>query len=218
MATMGRPRTFDRDSALTQAMHLFWEHGFDATSLAQLKEGLGGGISAPSFYAAFGSKEALFQEAVARYLATHGQVTACLHDPALPPREAIETALRRSAAMQCEPGHPRGCMVSLGVMGASSPANAAVAHPLFESRARTSAGIADCVRRGVATGELGADTDTQALATVFDSFLTGLATLARDGAGAPRLDAAVTQVMLLWDARRIAGKPPKNQPARKNTS
>ena len=214
MATMGRPRTFDRDSAVTQAMHLFWEHGFDATSLAQLKEGLGGGISAPSFYTAFGSKEALFQESVARYLATHGQVTACLHDPALPPREAIETALRRSAAMQCQPGHPRGCMVSLGVMSAPSPANATVAHPLFESRARTSAGIADCVRRGVATGELKTDTDTQALATAFDSFLTGLSTLARDGASASRLDAAVTQAMVLWDTARIARRPRGKQPAK----
>ena len=218
MATMGRPRTFDRDAAVTQAMHLFWEHGFDATSLAQLKEGLGGGISAPSFYAAFGSKEALFQESVARYLETHGQVTACLHDPALPPREAIETALRRSAAMQCEPDHPRGCMVSLGVMSAPSPANAAVAHPLHDSRARTSAGIAACVQRGVATEELKPDTDTQALATVFDSFITGLATLARDGASGSRLDAAVTQVMLLWDGARIARKPTVVRPARRTTS
>ena len=37
MAQMGRPRTFDRDRAITEAMHLFWEHGYDATSLAQLK-------------------------------------------------------------------------------------------------------------------------------------------------------------------------------------
>lgn len=59
MAQMGRPRTFDRDQAVEQAMHLFWQHGYDATSLSQLKAGLGGGISAPSFYAAFGSKDAL---------------------------------------------------------------------------------------------------------------------------------------------------------------
>ena len=97
-------------------------------------------------------------------------------------------------------------------MSAPSPANVAVAHPLLESRARTSAGIAACVRRGVSTGELKTDIDTQALATVFDSFLTGLATLARDGASGASLDAAVTQVMVLWDANRIAinrvGKQP----------
>lgn len=84
MAQMGRPRNFDRDQAVEQAMHLFWQHGYDATSLAQLKAGLGGGISAPSFYAAFGSKEALFDECVQRYLATYAQVTECLWDEALP--------------------------------------------------------------------------------------------------------------------------------------
>lgn len=212
MATMGRPRNFDRDRAVDQAMCLFWEHGFDATSLAQLKEGLGGGITAPSFYAAFGSKEALFREAVDRYMATHGRVTACLHDLAMPPRLAIETALRRSVAMQCEPGHPRGCMVSLGVMSAPSPSNAAVAQPLHDARAIVRAGILACVRRGVAMGELRADIDTEALATVFDSFLTGLSTLARDGADGARLDAAVTQVMLVWDASRLV-KSRKRKPA-----
>lgn len=211
MATMGRPRKFDRDMAVDQAMRLFWEHGFDATSLAQLKEGLGGGISAPSFYAAFGSKEELFRESVVRYMATYGQVTACLHDPAMPPRAAIETALRRSAAMQCGPDHPRGCMVSLGVMSAPSLHNAAIARPLHDARALTRAGIADCVRRGVATGELRADTDTEALATVFDSFLTGLSTLARDGASEAQFDAAVTQVMLVWDAARLV-KRSKRRP------
>lgn len=102
-------------------MHLFWQHGYDATSLSQLKAGLGGGISAPSFYAAFGSKDALFQECVQRYLATFAQVTECLWDDSLPPRQAIETALRQSARMQCEEGHPKGCMVALGVMSAPSP-------------------------------------------------------------------------------------------------
>lgn len=53
-------------------MHPFWQHGYDATSLSQLKAALG--ISAPSFYAAFGSKENLFQETIALYLKTLGTV------------------------------------------------------------------------------------------------------------------------------------------------
>ena len=133
-------------------MHLFWQHGYDATSLAQLKAGLGGGISAPSFYAAFGSKEALFDECVQRYLATFAQVTECLWDETLPPRQAIETALRQSARMQCEDGHPKGCMVTLGVMSAPSPENARVAEALTQSRARTRAGIVACVERGMSAG------------------------------------------------------------------
>ncbi|OZI19208.1 TetR family transcriptional regulator [Bordetella genomosp. 9] len=202
MAIMGRPRTFDRDQAVEQAMHIFWEHGYESTSLAQLKAGMGKGISAPSFYAAFGSKEALFQECARRYLATYAQVTECLWDDSLSPRDAIETALRRSAKMQCERGHPKGCMAGLGAMSATSPENAEVTAPLTRSRARTRAGIGACVQRGVDSGELRPDTDVRGLATVFDAFLTGLSTLARDGVRHAVMDAAVSRIMSAWDASK----------------
>lgn len=203
MAQMGRPRTFDRNQAIEQAMHLFWEHGYESTSLSQLKAGIGGGISAPSFYAAFGSKEALFQEAVQRYLDTFAQVTECLWDDTLAPRAAIELALRRSAAMQCEPAHPKGCMVALGVMSAPTPENSRVTEKLTLSRARTRAGFIACVERGLASGELQADTDARALAAVFDSFLLGLSTLARDGVPHTVFEAAITGIMGVWEVSAI---------------
>lgn len=196
MAQMGRPRQFDRDAALAKAMHLFWQNGFEATSLSQLKAELG--ISAPSFYAAFGSKEALFQETVALYLNSHGTVMDCLWDPRLAPRVAIELALRSSARMQGETGHPSGCMVALGAASAGMPGNAGVIAPLTAARARNRAGILACVQRGVERRELPAATDAAALAGVFESFLLGLSTLARDGATQQAMDEAVTQVMQLW--------------------
>ncbi|PRA31463.1 TetR/AcrR family transcriptional regulator [Pseudomonas poae] len=199
MAQMGRPRNFDRDHAVDQALHLFWQHGYDATSLAQLKAGLGGGISAPSFYAAFGSKEALFDECVQRYLATYAQVTECLWDETLPPRQAIETALRQSARMQCEDGHPKGCMVTLGVMSAPSPENARVADALTQSRLRTRAGMVACVERAMRAGQLQDSVDPAVMATVFDSFLQGVSILARDNVPHSVIDAAITQVLMTWD-------------------
>lgn len=207
MAQMGRPRTFDRDAAVEQALHLFWNQGYESTSLSQLKAAMGGGISAPSFYAAFGSKEALFQACMAHYLATYAQVTECLWDTVMPPRDALATALRRSARMQCEEGHPRGCLVALGAMSAPSPGLAHVTAPLTRSRARTRAGIKACVERGIAQGELVPHVDAQALSTVFDSFLLGLTTLARDGVDFAVMDAAITHVMGMWDLPRIARHP-----------
>jgi AcrR family transcriptional regulator len=204
MARTGRPRAFDRDDAVDQAMQLFWQHGYDSTSLALLKAELGGGISAPSFYAAFGSKEALFDECVQRYLTTFAQVTECLWDETLPPRQAIETALRQSARMQCEDGHPKGCMVTLGVMSAPSPENAHVAQALTHSRARTRAGIVACVERGVSEGMLAEDTNGAAMATVFDSFLQGISILARDDTPIESIDAAITQVMRTWDVAAVS--------------
>ncbi|WP_338107398.1 TetR/AcrR family transcriptional regulator [Janthinobacterium lividum] len=201
---MGRPRTFDRQAAVEQAMFLFWQQGYESTSLSQLKASLGGGISAPSFYAAFGSKEALFREAAQCYLDTFARVTECLWDDSLAPRAAIELALRQSASMQSEPGHPPGCMVALGCMSAPTAEHTAVAAPLTQSRARTRAGFVHCVERGMASGDLSGDMDAVALASVFDSFLSGVAIQARDGVGYAVFDSAITQIMRVWDANRLA--------------
>ncbi|MCF5027144.1 TetR/AcrR family transcriptional regulator [Pseudomonas lurida] len=216
MAQMGRPRTFDREQAVDQALHLFWQHGYDATSLAQLKASLGGGISAPSFYAAFGSKEALFDECVQRYLATYAQVTECLWDESLPPRLAVETTLRQSVRMQCEDGHPKGCMVALGVMSAPSPENARVAQGLTQSRLRTRAGLVACVERAMRTGQLPGTVNPTVMATVFDSFLQGVSILARDNVPHATLDAAISQLLLTWDIAASTAPPIRPDSAAEN--
>src|SRR6202035_3596322 len=70
MAIIGRPRGFDRDAALEAAMVLFWRKGFAAASMNDLCDAMS--IRSPSLYAAFGSKEALYLEAVERYVRTIG--------------------------------------------------------------------------------------------------------------------------------------------------
>jgi len=62
---MGRPRTFDMDQALDQALQVFWEKGYEGTSIADLTEAMG--VNPPSLYAAFGNKEKLFKKALDRY-------------------------------------------------------------------------------------------------------------------------------------------------------
>ena len=54
----GRPKVFDRDAALDKAMKLFWQHGYEATSLADLVEATG--AKAPTLYAEFTNKEGYF--------------------------------------------------------------------------------------------------------------------------------------------------------------
>ncbi len=197
MPRTGRPRGFDRDEAVQQAMRLFWEHGYESTSLAQLKAAMGG-ISAASFYAAFGSKEALFREAVGRYLATYGQVMAPLADPAIPQRRAVEQCLRASAHMQTDPAHPLGCLLVLSTVMCSLESRHLQA-ALAAERDRNRAGLRACVQRAIETGELRPGTNALGLATVLDAFLTGLSVEARDRVPAASLDAAITELMRLWD-------------------
>ena len=70
MARRRSPRGFDREEALRRAMDVFWSLGYEGATLTDLQEAMGG-ITAPSFYAAFGSKENLFREAVELYIETH---------------------------------------------------------------------------------------------------------------------------------------------------
>jgi AcrR family transcriptional regulator len=70
----GRPPAFDRDTVLERAMHVFWTAGYDGASIPMLTEAMG--ISAQSLYAAFGSKEALYREAIGFYGATIGGYAA----------------------------------------------------------------------------------------------------------------------------------------------
>lgn len=199
----GRPRQFDRDDAVIRAMHLFWENGYDSTSLAMLKASIGSGITAPSFYAAFGSKEALFNEVVSCYLKTHARVTESLWDAGVPARQALETALTNSARMQYGSDHPRGCMVALSAMFTCSAENRHILMPLEASRRRTREGIVHCIKRGISSGELTDNDDTVALAVSFDSFLLGISTLARDDVPLAAVERAIIHIMGLWDSSRV---------------
>jgi TetR/AcrR family transcriptional repressor for divergent bdcA len=198
MARTGRPRGFDRDEAVTQAMHLFWEYGFEGTSLDQLRRAMGG-ISSASFYAAFGSKEALYRETLDAYLRGHGMVMAALRDESLAPRERLERALRQSAVMQTEADHPTGCMVALSATICS--ADASIIRSLTAAeRAANREAIRACIDAAIADGTLRADTDPVGLAALFGGLLVGLSIQARDGVSGEQLDAAVTQVLTAWDA------------------
>ncbi|MEV7424647.1 TetR/AcrR family transcriptional regulator [Streptomyces sp. NPDC091212] len=199
MARTGRPRQFDPLEATDAALRLFWQYGYESTSVAQLRGAMG--ISVASFYAAFSSKDQLFDAVVQRYLSTFGQVTAIATDQDLPPREAVERTLRQSVHMQTDPSHPSGCLVALAeTTGASE--NQRVRDLLADRRAWDRRNIEACVERGVVLGDLSAGTDAGALAAVFHSFLLGVSTQARDGLPAETLDAAVTHVMRVWDSAR----------------
>ena len=90
MAERGRPRGFDRDKALRRAMELFWRHGYEGVSMADLTAAMG--IAAPSLYAAFSSKEALFRAVIVvlteRITAELTEVVSGCTDPV----DAVRTA------------------------------------------------------------------------------------------------------------------------------
>jgi AcrR family transcriptional regulator len=197
MTDRGRPRSFDRGVALRRAMELFWAKGYDGTSLSDLTAAMG--INSPSLYAAFGSKEALFGEAVRLYGETEGgRVWACLKE-APTAREAIARMLRASAEDFTRARKPRGCLIVLGALNADE-ANEAVCRELQRQRAQNVDLLRRCLERGVAEGELPSALDTQAIAMFYATVQHGMSIQARDGASRKALIVVAECAMAAWDS------------------
>lgn len=180
MRQIGRPREFDRDEALQRAMQLFWAQGYEGTTLADLQKAMGG-ITAPSFYAAFGSKEDLFREAVELYKQTTGTPIMKALSEGPTARASMEAMLEIAAESVCRRGNPRGCMMVHGALNCA-PANKGVEGFLREQRGIREKAIRDRLRRGIAEGDLPASTDVSALVSFYTSIVDGMAIRARDGA------------------------------------
>jgi len=193
----GRPREFDRDAALMKAMELFWARGYEGATLTDLQKFMGG-ITAPSFYAAFGSKEKLFREAVELYHKTEGvvMVKALMEGPTA--RTSVEGLLRAVAGSFSQTGKPHGCLVVLGAINCI-PGNKSVEDFMCEQRALREKFMRQRLRRGVAEGDLPRTTDTNALASFYTIVIDGMAIRARDGASRKALRAIVDLAMAAWD-------------------
>src|SRR5437879_5569396 len=108
---MGRPRAFDAEHALDEAMEVFWRHGYEGATIAQLTEAMG--INPPSLYAAFGSKEGLLKAALDRYTARRDAfMVEILSAPTA--RETAERMLMGIADSQTDPANPPGCLLIQG--------------------------------------------------------------------------------------------------------
>lgn len=196
MAGRGRPRRFDRDAALRTAMRLFWEHGYEGTSLSVLTSAMG--ITPTSLYAAFGSKESLFREAVEAYNAAEGSPTGeAMRSPTA--RGAVEEMLRANADAYVDPDTPPGCMVVLSGINLSE-GHEAVGDYLAELRRQDRAAVRARIVQGVEDGDLPAEADADALADYAMTVLHGLSVQARDGAGRESVHAVIDAAMAGWDA------------------
>ncbi|WP_345453936.1 TetR/AcrR family transcriptional regulator [Nocardioides marinquilinus] len=161
----GRPRSFDRDTALAVAVEQFWRHGYDETSIASLTAAMG--VTPPSLYAAFGDKHRLFEEASALYFArTCEGVDRAMALPGA--RDAVARMLDDTARAHAAPGTPPGCMLL------TEPRLAA-------QRDAVQATIVERLDRGVRDGDLPPGTDTTALARFLVAVMRGMSGHARDG-------------------------------------
>jgi AcrR family transcriptional regulator len=186
----GRPREFDIDKALERAMGLFWRQGYEGTSLADLTRELG--VTRPSLYAAFGSKEALFLRALDLYEARAGYRQAALTAPTA---EGYARALLEGAAdLHGDKNNPPGC---LGVQSAlaCAPQSNAVRNELARRRKVGESIIRDRLKRFKLKGDLPPQADPADLARYLSIVIYGITVQAAGGATRRELR-RVTQIAL----------------------
>ncbi len=205
MATRGRPRTFDPDTALRQELAVFWERGYEGTSLNDLAEAMG--IASASIYACFGSKENLFRQVMALYGTTSGGSPrrALREEPTA--RAAIHAMLRATADEITRSDAPHYCMLIL-----AAPTGAVENHAVREFLADIRRGMflenRDRLARGVADGDLAvSEAALDAIARYYTTVVQGLSIQARDGATRAELETVITCAMAAWDTLVSAPSP-----------
>ena len=191
----GRPSSFDRAQALDSAMRLFWQRGYEGTSMDELIRVMG--LSPSSLYAAFGNKQQLYHAAIERYAAGPGSFAARVLASEPTARAGIERLLQVAAAELTKPDQPMGCMVALALTHGSADIEPLQAM-MTERRVQSRRIMEERIATGVQAGELPADTNVPALARMFAALFHGMSIQARDGATREELEAVARVAMGAW--------------------
>lgn len=173
----GRPRAFNRAIVLERAMQVFWAAGYAGSSIPMLTEAMG--ISAQSLYAAFGSKDALYREAIEVYRTTIGGFAARALDEEPDAVEGLVRLLRDAAITFSRTGGTPGCMITTAPGETTEPELTALGRRL---RAESVEKISERLDRGIHEGQLRSDTDCEAWSRYIGAVIQGMSVQAKDGA------------------------------------
>ncbi|MBX4997294.1 TetR/AcrR family transcriptional regulator [Rhizobium lentis] len=195
---MGRHREFDVGKALDAVLCVFWRKGYEGASYADLTEAAG--VERPALYSAFGNKEAMFRQALARYYERHlDYVPAALELPTA--REVAAHILRSAVDLNTRFADHRGCLVINGVLAGSDEAEP-IRQALIEARAASEAQLRERFERAKAEGDLPETAKPDVLAAYLMAVLHGMAVQAKAGFSRDRLEAVAELALSTWPAGR----------------
>lgn len=186
---MARPSKFDREKAVHHVMHEIWRNGYGACSVKALSESLG--ITRSSFYNAFGSREALFQEVLALYCDQSPDKALALAKPGVPIKQLLTHTLRTACTARASDPDFRGCLAVNGVIELCNT-DPILGPVMKEGVLQNLARFEQLLIWAVEQGEIDADTDVRAKALALQNLLIGLNAMCK----------VVTAEAELWQAAK----------------
>ncbi len=190
----GRPREFDAEQALEQAMLVFWAQGYEGTSLSDLTDAMG--ITRSSLYAAFGNKESLFRHAMERYaVGPAAYVTDAIERQTA--HEVAKAFLAGAVESTTSPGLPAGCLSVQGSLAAGE-SGAVARDALVAWRGDGYRRLLRRFEQAVAIGDLPPQADPKLLARYIMTLANGIAVQAASGASRSELQHTADMALLNW--------------------
>ncbi|MEQ4724092.1 TetR/AcrR family transcriptional regulator [Nonomuraea sp. B19D2] len=189
---MGRPKQFDPDVAVDQAMDVFWRKGYGATTPQDLVDALG--IGKGSLYNTFGSKHALFEAALGRYRDSQAAALIEMLEEPGPVKDRLRGALRLLAELDLADPDRRGCMAvnTAAELGRADESAARLVRRMLD---RTEDAFRALIEEGQRGGEIAADRDAHALGSLLLNTVVGMRLIARVADGPDRLDRVIDAVI-----------------------
>ncbi|HEY8480963.1 MAG TPA: TetR family transcriptional regulator [Spirillospora sp.] len=193
---MARTKEFDPDAALQKALELFWERGYEATSMSDLVDHLG--VARASIYATFGGKRDLYVKALDRYVRTRDPDPVELLSQPGPVLPAVRSLVESYAEQSLRDERRRGCMI-VNAATEIMTRDPQVARRVEASWDALETALTSALTRARAQGELAADKDPRALARFLLVVMQGIRVLGRGEPDPGRLRDATAQALALLD-------------------
>ena len=190
----GRPSNFDHEEALEKALQVFWAHGYEGTSMAELTEALG--INKPSIYAAFGNKEELFRKALARYTSGPAAfVREAMKEPTV--RQVVEKFLLLAVDFFSDRSTPNGCMIVQAAL-TGGQGSSEIQQELIAYRKNFETSFRERFDLAKEQGDLPQHVNTKQLAKYIATIHQGMSVQATSGATREELSAIVEMALKNW--------------------
>ena len=200
MAARGRPREFDANEVIDRVVQLFWDKGYEATSVADIVKATG--LNKSSLYNAFGSKEALFERAIDRYVDTRvAMITSLLTDGS----GGLDDIDRFFQLMETEVDSEHGCRGCLAVNTSTELGYRDAAAKAVSTRYRSHlrAAFNAVFVRAAARGEI-APGEGATYSEILLGWLLGMAVVVRGGADRPEIAGQFRAARSLIESWRIS--------------